>query len=157
MTSHRNYQWVHNLITGDDKWLLYINYKHRRQWISAGETDTATPNNDRHFKKVMLRSQSDYSLKNSIKCLHHDRRSLLSVNWIGLLKNSSENKIELTICMTTRNLLLQSWTREKFLNLGWILVAHPPYSANLSPPDSHLFEILFLIIFVRKSSRMRTT
>ena len=23
MTSHRNYQWLHNLITGDEKWVLY--------------------------------------------------------------------------------------------------------------------------------------
>jgi hypothetical protein len=26
MTSHRNYQWLHNLITGDEKWVLYVNY-----------------------------------------------------------------------------------------------------------------------------------
>ena len=42
MTSHRNYQWLRNLICGDEKWVLYINYKHRRQWLSAGETGTAT-------------------------------------------------------------------------------------------------------------------
>ena len=42
MTSHRNYQWLRNLISGNEKWVLYINYKHRRQWLSAGETGTAT-------------------------------------------------------------------------------------------------------------------
>jgi len=31
ITSHRNYQWLRNLITGDEKWVLYINYTHRRQ------------------------------------------------------------------------------------------------------------------------------
>ena len=35
LTSHRNYQWLRNLITGDEKWVLYINYQHRRQWLSA--------------------------------------------------------------------------------------------------------------------------
>ena len=30
MTSHRNYQWLRNLITGDEKWVLYVNYTHRR-------------------------------------------------------------------------------------------------------------------------------
>jgi hypothetical protein len=25
MTSHRNDQWLRNLITGDEKWVLYIN------------------------------------------------------------------------------------------------------------------------------------
>ena len=42
MISHRNYQWLRNLITANEKWILYINYKHRRQWLSAGETGTAT-------------------------------------------------------------------------------------------------------------------
>ena len=30
-------------------------------------------------------------------------------------------------------------TREKLLKLEWIPVAHPPYSSDLSPTDSHLF------------------
>ena len=29
-TSHRDYQWLHNLMTGDEKWVLYVNYKRRR-------------------------------------------------------------------------------------------------------------------------------
>ena len=31
---------------------------------------------------------------------------------------------------------------EKLLKLEWIPVAHPPYSPDLSPPDSHLFRSL---------------
>ena len=30
MTSHRNYRWCHNLITGDEKWMLYVNHTHKR-------------------------------------------------------------------------------------------------------------------------------
>ena len=33
-------------------------------------------------------------------------------------------------------------THEKLLKLGWIIVAHLPYSPDLSPPDSHLFRCL---------------
>ena len=54
MTSHRNYQWLRNLITGDKKWMLYINDTHRRQWLSPGQTDVATPKANLHPKKVML-------------------------------------------------------------------------------------------------------
>ena len=36
MTSHRNYQWLHNLITGDEKWVLYVNHTRKRQWLGAG-------------------------------------------------------------------------------------------------------------------------
>ena len=54
MTSHRNYQWLCKLITGDEKWMLYINYTHSRQWLSAGQTGRAAPKTDLHLKKVML-------------------------------------------------------------------------------------------------------
>jgi hypothetical protein len=33
MTSHRNYQWLRNLITGDEKWELYVNHMRKRQWL----------------------------------------------------------------------------------------------------------------------------
>ncbi|CAF5151551.1 unnamed protein product, partial [Rotaria magnacalcarata] len=51
ITSHRNYQWLHNLITGDEKWMLYINCTYHRQWLSAGQTGVATPKSDLHPKK----------------------------------------------------------------------------------------------------------
>ena len=34
--------------------MLYIDYMHRRRWLSADETDTAKPKIDRHFKETML-------------------------------------------------------------------------------------------------------
>ncbi|CAF1931447.1 unnamed protein product [Rotaria magnacalcarata] len=30
MTSHRNYQWLHNLVTGDEKWVFYVNHTRKR-------------------------------------------------------------------------------------------------------------------------------
>ena len=54
MTSHGNYQWLHNLITDDEKWLLYINHTRKRQWLGTGQTDIATPKNDDHPRKIML-------------------------------------------------------------------------------------------------------
>ncbi|CAF3357183.1 unnamed protein product [Rotaria socialis] len=37
MTSHRNYQWLHNLITGDETWVLYVNHTCKRQWLGVQE------------------------------------------------------------------------------------------------------------------------
>ncbi|CAF1504907.1 unnamed protein product, partial [Didymodactylos carnosus] len=54
LTSHRNYEWLRNLITGDEKWVLYVNHTRKRQWLGVGQTGTATPKNDLHPKKVML-------------------------------------------------------------------------------------------------------
>jgi histone-lysine N-methyltransferase SETMAR len=54
MTSHRNYQWLHNLITGDEKWMLYVNQTRNRQWLGNGQTAAATPKDDLHPKKIMV-------------------------------------------------------------------------------------------------------
>ena len=54
VTSRRNNQWLRNLLTGDEKWVLYVNHSRRRQWLSSGETGVATPKTDIHAKKVML-------------------------------------------------------------------------------------------------------
>ena len=87
MTSHRNYQWLHNLITDDEKWVLDINYKHRHPWISTGETVTETRRSGRHLNESdaerLVRSQWYYSLGNSLKWFHYDCRTLLSANGSG--------------------------------------------------------------------------
>ena len=54
MTSHRNYQWLYNLITGDEKWVLYVNHTRKRQWLGAGQKGVATPKNELHPKKIIL-------------------------------------------------------------------------------------------------------
>jgi hypothetical protein len=42
-TSHRNYQWLNNLITGTEKWVLYVNHTCKQQWLGAGQTGATTP------------------------------------------------------------------------------------------------------------------
>ena len=54
MTSHRNYQWFHNLITSDEKWVLYVNHTRKCQWLATGQAGIATPKNDLHPRKIML-------------------------------------------------------------------------------------------------------
>ena len=54
MTSHCNYQWLHNLITGGEKWVLYINHTRKYQWLGIGQTGIETPKNDLHPSKIML-------------------------------------------------------------------------------------------------------
>ena len=33
LTSHCNYKWLRNLVTGDEKWVLCINDARKRQWF----------------------------------------------------------------------------------------------------------------------------
>jgi hypothetical protein len=54
MMSHRNYQWLCNLITYDEKWMLYVNHSCKRQWLGVRQTGLPTPKNDLHPKKIIL-------------------------------------------------------------------------------------------------------
>ena len=53
-TSYRNHQWFLNLVTNNEKWVLYINNERRCQWLSADQTGIATPKTDLHPKKATL-------------------------------------------------------------------------------------------------------
>ena len=54
LASHRNYEWLRSLVTGDEKWVLYINYTRKLPWLSVDQTGTVTLKNDHHPKRVML-------------------------------------------------------------------------------------------------------
>ena len=54
MTSPHNCQRLHNLTTGVEKWVLYVNHMRKRQWLETGQTGIATHKNDLHPRNIML-------------------------------------------------------------------------------------------------------
>ena len=46
LTFKRTHQWLRDLITADEKWVLYANYTRKRQWLGAGEVGVPTPRPD---------------------------------------------------------------------------------------------------------------
>ena len=125
--------------------MLYVNHTRRRQWLSVGQTDVATPKPDLHPQKVML-------------CVWWEMKGI--VHW-EILPNG---------CTITADLYCQQLnrvaeklkkkqdriyflhdnarphvaksTREKLLQLGWVTLPHPPYSPDLAPTSYHLFRSL---------------
>ena len=142
MTSHRNYQWLRNLITGNEKWVLHIDYTHRRQWLSPGQTGAATPKADLHPKKVMLSVwwavngivhweilPNGCTITADLYCQQLDRvAEKLKGNQdrISYLHDNARSHVAKSIC-------------EKLLKLRWIIIPHPAYSPDLAPTDYHLF------------------
>ena len=117
-TSHRNHEWLCNLLIDDEKWVLYINNAHQRRWLSAGQTGAAMPNTDPHPKKVMV------SVWRGVKGVIHwetlpngcTLTLLISTasSSTGSHKSSRESRIEFTSCMTTRDPMLQSRRDENY-------------------------------------------
>jgi histone-lysine N-methyltransferase SETMAR len=145
MTSHRNYEWLHNLITGDEKWVLYVNHTRKRQWLEAGQTGIATPKNDLHPKKIMLSVwwgvkgiiywevlPAGCTITAELYCQQLDR--------VATKLKGKQDRIYF-LHDNARPHIAKS-TREKLLKLGWVTIPHPPYSPDLAPTDYHLFHSL---------------
>jgi histone-lysine N-methyltransferase SETMAR len=145
MTSHRNDQWLRNLITADEKWVLYINYTHKHQWLSPDQTDVATHKVDLHPKKVMLSVWWDVNgiihweilpngciINADLYCQQLDRFAQKlkgKQDRIYYLHDNARPHVARSTC-------------EKLLKLGWITILHLPYSPDLAPTDYHLFRSL---------------
>lgn len=54
LSSHRNQDWLCNIVTGDEKWVMYVSHTHKKQWLSSGEKGLPTPKPELHPKKIML-------------------------------------------------------------------------------------------------------
>jgi len=45
---------LHKIITGDEKWVLYDNPKRRKLWVVPGQPSTSTPKPNIRAKEVLL-------------------------------------------------------------------------------------------------------
>lgn len=145
LTFRRKYEWLRQLITGDEKWVLYVNHTRKRQWLSTGESGIATAKPELHPQKIML------SVWWNVKGVVH---------WELLANNSTINAD--TYCQQLDRVAqklqgkqdrvyflhdnarphVANVTCEKLLELGWTTLVHPPYSPDLAPTDYHLYRSL---------------
>jgi [histone H3]-lysine36 N-dimethyltransferase SETMAR len=147
LTSHRNYNWLSNLVTGDEKWVMYVNHTHthKRQWLGAGETGVPTPKPDLHPKMVMLSVwwnmngvvhweliPTNTTVTADVYCRQLDT--------VASKLKGKQDKIYF-LHDNARPHIAHS-THRKLLELGWTVLPHPPYSPDLAPTDYHLFRSL---------------
>lgn len=145
LTSHRNYEWLHNFITGDEKWVLYFNHASKRQWREAGETGVATPKNDLHPKKILTSVwwgvkgivyweflPTGCTITADLYCRQLDR----------VAKELQGKQDRINFLHDNARPHVAKSTRKKLLKLRWMTIPHPTYSPDLTPTDYHLFHSL---------------
>lgn len=144
----RNFKWLDNLVTGDEKWVLYVNIMHKQQWLERGQLGIPTPKPDLHPKKVMLCVW--WGVKGVLYW------ELLPTNTTVTAQVYTAQLEKLKARIVTEHPELDKiyflhdnarphtakLTREKLDEFGWKVIPHPPYSPDLAPTDYHLFRSL---------------
>ena len=54
LSKPNRHRFLQQIITGDEKWVLYVDHTRKRQWINPEDLPEPEPKNDLHPKKVML-------------------------------------------------------------------------------------------------------
>jgi histone-lysine N-methyltransferase SETMAR len=145
LTSHPNYEWLHDLISGNEKRVVYVNHTRKRQWLGVGQSDIATPKSYLHAKMVMLSVwcgvrgvihwellPTGSTVTADVYCEQLDRVAAKLQGKQGKVYFLHDN---------ARPHIAKS-TRQKLLELGWTVLSHPPYSPDLAPTDYYLFRSL---------------
>ncbi|KAK6733449.1 hypothetical protein RB195_017285 [Necator americanus] len=50
----RRFDWQNTIVTGDEKWVPYVNHTHKRAWCAGDEMPDPFAKDEIHEKKVML-------------------------------------------------------------------------------------------------------
>ena len=145
LSYRRTHNWLKSIVTGDEKWCLYVNIKRRRSWVDADATPEPQSKAGLHPRKIMLCVWWDCkgvihyellppntSITADLYCQQLDRLAAAIAQKRpnhGLVRFLHDNARPHTARVT----------RQKLLDLGWELVPHPPYSPDLAPSDYHLF------------------
>lgn len=145
---NENEPFLKQLITGDEKWILYNNVQRKRSWGKQNVPPLTTAKDGLHPKKVMLCIWWDWKGVLYHELLPHNRTINSDVYCAQLdrLKAAIEEKRPELV--NRKGVVFQHdnarphvslQTRQKLIQLGWDVLPHSPYSPDLAPSDFHLF------------------
>jgi len=138
-------EWIKQIVTGDEKWILYVNHTRKRQWLPKEQAPEPEPKGDLHPKKVMISVFWDYRGIIWYEYLTPDTTITANVYSLQLQKVAEkyhekrpERKQIFFLHDNARPHVAQH-TQNKLEQLGWEVLPHAPYSPDLAPTDYHLF------------------
>lgn len=145
LTYKRTTKWLEDLVTGDEKWVLYVNYTRKRQWLSPSEPGVSTPKGELHPKKVLLCCW--WNAKGVIHWeLMPNNNTITAQSYCAQLDAVAEKlrgkQQKVYFLHDNARPHVASMTQQKIQSLGWTTLPHPPYSPDLAPTDYHLFRAL---------------
>jgi histone-lysine N-methyltransferase SETMAR len=141
----RTFNWLDHLITGDEKWVMYVNHTRKRQWCAADQTPEPTPKPELHPKKVMISVWWDVAGVIHWELLPANTTVTATIYTAQLERVKAKyverrpGAREVFFLHDNARPHVAMATKEKLTELGWTVLPHPPYSPDLAPTDYHLF------------------
>ena len=148
LSKPNRHRFLQQIITGDEKWVLYVDHTRKRQWINPEDLPEPEPKNDLHPKKVMLSVWWDFegiiyyellrpntTIDSKLYC-----EQLQNLK-VALQANRPERR-KVRRLHDNAKPHTSKITRQKLEEFGWEVLPHPPYSPDLAPSDYHLFRSL---------------
>lgn len=148
LSKSRHFFWLDQVVTGDEKWVLYVHHTRKRQWLGAEEKGKPDVKGEIHERKVLLSVWWDVrgviwyellppntTVTADYYCLQLDR-----LNSALIAARPQLRKIYMLHDNARPH--TAKVTRQKLLSFGWQVLPHPPYSPDIAPTDYHLFRSL---------------
>ena len=148
LSRHRNCRFFDQVVTCDEKWLLYDNRKRSHHWLSSRDEPIMVAKPELHQKKVLL---CIWWSTNGI--IHYELlpsgKTITKEVYCAQLRRVSASLAKLMPAVVNRKGVIfhqdnarphtAKMTLEVIKELRWELLPHPPYSPDMAPSDYHLF------------------
>lgn len=151
LTRHKRELFLNRIVTGDEKWVLYVNVRRGGQWLGSGQQAIPTPKPNIHQKKIMLSIwwdmngvvhwellEPNLTITSDLYCAQMNRLS----EALKKSRPSLVNRKGVILHHDNARPHVAKNTMQKLNELGWEILPHPPYSPDMAPTDYHLFRSL---------------
>lgn len=140
--------WLDSVVTGDEKWCLYVNERRRRAWVKPDEQPPPLPKPGLHPRKIMLcvwwnsRGVIHFELLPPNQTINAEYYCHQLERLADKLGNLRPPHRQVRFLHDNARPHVARQTRQKLLELQWEVLLHPPYSPDIAPSDYHLFRSL---------------
>jgi histone-lysine N-methyltransferase SETMAR len=142
------HSFLSKIVTGDESWIFYINFKRKRQHLRAGELGVPDVKPDPHRPKTMLCIFWDmkgviyFELLTGKTTLNKDEycRQLRELD--NAIREKRPEKTKVVFQRDNAKPHVANLTKDTIKELGWEVMVHPAWSPDLAPSDYALFRSL---------------